>query len=311
MQSRSVIIGIHGLANKPPAEEKSNWWRAAITEGIRRNAATADANFDFDFVYWADLRYDAPLSDAENLEPYYVDPGMGTFPHHEGTDEEAGLTLADTVYRKLGWLEEKTGITILDDAILEYRLDDLWHYYDDAPFRDAARARLRAALDRHAGSRILLAAHSMGSIIAYDVMRILDREGSNLAIDHFVTVGSPLGLADVKLKIEAEHGDVRTPERLRRWTNLVDRDDIATVGADLSEDYAPNGRGVRAVDVPVINAYRRPDGSHNHHKSYGYLRTPEFSRAALEFLGRSDAARILLESIPTGPAPGPERAEHG
>jgi len=59
---------------------------------------------------------------------------------------------------------------------------------------------------------------------------------------------------------------------------------VATVGTDLGELYAPNPDGVRVVDCPVINAYRRPRGGRNPHKSYGYLRTPEFSRAVAAVL---------------------------
>src|SRR4051794_11052379 len=56
-----VVIGIHGLANKPPEEEKAKWWLAAIREGIERNCASVPAAFPFDFTYWASLRYAEPL----------------------------------------------------------------------------------------------------------------------------------------------------------------------------------------------------------------------------------------------------------
>ena len=58
----------------------------------------------------------------------------------------------------------------------------------------------------------------------------------------------------------------------------------AGLGDDLAALYAPNAAGVRVRDVPVINAYRRPDGAENRHKSYGYLRTPEFARVVAGFL---------------------------
>ena len=61
MKRPSVIIGIHGLANKPPVDEKTCWWKVAIAEGLARNEGLADAAFAFAFVYWADLRYDTPL----------------------------------------------------------------------------------------------------------------------------------------------------------------------------------------------------------------------------------------------------------
>ena len=83
MDGGRVVIGIHGLANKPPEEEKARWWKAAIREGLARNAAEPGRDFDFDFVYWADLRHETPLDDARNREPYYVAEGLGAFPRHD------------------------------------------------------------------------------------------------------------------------------------------------------------------------------------------------------------------------------------
>ncbi|WP_336488453.1 hypothetical protein [Methylobacterium nigriterrae] len=281
----SVIIGIHGLANKPPEEEKARWWRAAIAEGFARNAAAAAADFTFDFVYWADLRYDEPLAGGRNLEPYRAVDGVGAFPRFDPEADAGRTSLTGRLYRTLGRVESATGLTLLDDAILEYRLDDLWNYHKDRDFREAARSRLAACLARHRGRRILLAAHSMGAIIAYDCLRLLDRGGRGVRVEHLVTLGAPLGLVEVRQEIEAEHGQARMPDSARAWTNLSDPGDVATVAARLGEDFAPNSRGARALDVPVHNAYRRPDGAPNRHKSYGYLRTPEFSEIALAFLG--------------------------
>lgn len=288
------LIGIHGLANKPPAEEKARWWRCAVEEGIRRNLGTERPAFEFTFVYWADLRYPTPLDDDGNREPYRPDEGLGPFPEPEPERKGDDLSLVDRLYRSIDWMQEKTGLTPVDDAILEYRLDDLWGYYADRDFRDAVRARLRAVIERLPEGPVLLAAHSMGSLIAYDTLRLMERDGAGRPIAHLVSMGSPLGLSEIKLKIEAEHGDLAVPAGLERWTNLVDRQDIATVGDDLCDIYAANAAGVGAQDVAVENAYRRPDGSRNRHKSYGYLRTPPFSRAVAAHVGahaEAEAAR--------------------
>ena len=289
MQDRPLILGIHGLANKPPKEEKQAWWAAAIREGLRRNLGEDPRDLSFEFVYWADLRYDAPVSPERNREPYYPARGRGPFPSPDG--QPPGPTLTDRVYRALEWMQEKTGHLLVDDAFIEYRLDDLWGYYKDAAFRADARDRLRAVLERYQGRTLLLAAHSMGGLIAYDVLRLSERQGPRPRVAHFVTMGSPLGLAEIKHRITAEHGDVRVPTAVARWTHLGDRDDVATVGDDLGAAYAPNPDGVRVVDCQVINAYRRPRGGRNPHKSYGYLRTPEFSRIVADVLDGAGAAR--------------------
>ncbi|WP_232629341.1 thioesterase domain-containing protein [Methylobacterium sp. Leaf118] len=297
MQDRPVILGIHGLANKPPRDEKQKWWEAAIREGLARNLGhDPSERLRFDFVYWADLRYGEPVTAGRNREPYYPARGRGPFPSPEA-GPPPGPTLTDRVYRVLEWLQEKSGRLLVDDVFIEYRLDDLWGYYKDAAFRDAARERLRAALAQHAGRPLLLAAHSMGSLIAYDVLRLLEADGAPPRRLHLVTMGAPLGLAEVKHRIDQEHGGLRVPAAVARWTNLSDRDDVATVGAALDEAYGPNAAGVRPVEHRVINAYRRPRGGTNPHKSYGYLRTPQFSRAVAAFLADETAeARVEAEA---------------
>lgn len=281
---RTTLIGIHGLANKPPRDEKAAWWRAAILEGLARNRGAAPPDVPFTFVYWADLRYPEPLAGERNREPYSPVAGTGPFPSPADDPEQAAPTLTDRIYRGLSHLQEATGLTPVDDLILEHRLDDLWGYHEDAAFRDAARDRLLEALTAAADRDVLIAAHSMGGLIAYDVLRAAERDGTALPRCTLVTLGSPLALAELKLKLAAEHGDLRVPEAVTAWSNLMDRRDIATVGDDLAEIYPPNAAGVRVRDVPVINAYRRPDGTENRHKSYGYLRTPEFSQAVADFL---------------------------
>ena len=279
-----VVIGIHGLANKPPADEKTRWWKAALAEGLARNEGLADPEFSFEFVYWADLRYETPLSEDDNHEPYRPYDGEGPLP---AGDEAPVVTAKDVlapVYAGIERVEEATGVTLVDDVILEHRFDDLWHYHAETGFARDVRARLVERLQAFRDHRILLVAHSMGSVIAYDALRLLEREDPSLRVQHLVTAGSPLGLAKVKLKFEAEHGAIRVPNNVSAWTNLADGEDVVAIMGALGADYGQSDVGVRVVDRRVVNGYRRPDGEPNHHKSYGYLRTPEFSRVARDFV---------------------------
>jgi len=75
------------------------------------------------------------------------------------------------------------------------------------------------------------------------------------------------------------------PNNVAHWTNLADGNDIVAVTGALAGDFVPSDAGVEVVDHRVVNDYRRPTGKVNHHKSYGYLRTPEFSRIAAGFVG--------------------------
>ena len=60
-------------------------------------------------------------------------------------------------------------------------------------------SQLANALKKHRRKKILLIGHSMGSIIAYDV---LTQYATMVPVDTFVTIGSPLGIPVIKSKIE-------------------------------------------------------------------------------------------------------------
>ncbi|KQO60446.1 MULTISPECIES: hypothetical protein [unclassified Methylobacterium] len=297
MERDCVVIGIHGLANKPPADEKTRWWKAAIDEGLVRNEGIADPHFAFDFVYWADLRYDAPLSGDGNREPYRPYEGTGPLPRGETAPTLTTNAMLAPVYAGIDAVEEATGVTLVDDVILEHRFDDLWHYHAEQDFARRVRTRLIERLKAFGAHRIFLVAHSMGSVIAYDVLRMLERDEPSLRIDHLVTAASPLGLAKVKLKFEAEHDTLRVPNNVAAWTNLADGEDVVAIMGDLATDYSPNETGIRIDDRRVMNAYRRPGGEPNHHKSYGYLRTPEFSAIVSNFVSREQRPVRSAESI--------------
>jgi hypothetical protein len=121
----------------------------------------------------------------------------------------------------------------------------------------------------------MLIAHSMGSIVAYEVLRDCEHAVPGLEVAHFVTVGSPLGLAEVE---EVVSGPMRVPDCVARWSNFADpRDQVARWDTFLSENFEASRKGVVIVDHLVINGYLSPTGKPNPHKIYGYLRTPEVS----------------------------------
>lgn len=272
----SVVIGIHGLSNKPSAKDLADWWEKAMREGLEKNKAQTDVELSFRSVYWADVLYDQVDSNPDAYHP--AEEGELKRYKENWTDvvrekiRDAGGDALDAFKR---WF----GIDKTADYVLEKKLPDLSRYYEEAPIRDELRGRLRREIEKHAGKRILLIAHSMGSIIAYDVLRELGKEQPDFPIEHFLTIGSPLGLPHVKMKIMEESFPVRTPTIVRRWSNQADRRDPVAVDLHLADDFGPNAAEVCVQDDLVLN-----DWGGINHKSYGYLRTPEFSDLLDDFL---------------------------
>jgi hypothetical protein len=282
--STNLIIGIHGLNNKPAPDILRDWWTAAIDEGIARNCEGQRVDLDLELAYWADLMYPAPAAPAEQAEPYVAAGGSGPLPR-------AGMSIrrvAETRFKEgVGKVLEKVlGAPVAADAVrdaVEARVPDLHRYKHHRAAQDAIRERLREPLRAaHAkGRQIMLIAHSMGTIVAYDVLRAADRGLPGLQIAHFVTLGSPLGLTEIK---EIVARPLRVPECVARWSNFADpRDYAARWDTRLSNDYRANGAGVTVSDHLVINAYLSPSGKPNPHKIYGYLRTPEVSEVIASF----------------------------
>lgn len=305
MPSDNVIIGIHGLANKPPEDVLKNYWAKSIAEGLKKNAGV-EAEFDFELVYWAKLLYSASMHENKdfdfdplyNSQPY-IEAGDGELKEYRaGFRDYVASAARGVVGLTVDGLKKHFGVNSLADWLIGRLAKDLAFYYSDREISDGAggrgttrnvlRENLQKSLEQVKGRRVMLVAHSMGTIVAFDTLNVLADSG--IEISHFVTIGSPLGLPHVKGKILSEFGDaaVTTPQIVKdSWVNFADRRDPVAADTRLKDDYGPNSSGVRVVDDLVLNDYHiETDGEdkENAHKSYGYLRTPEFSKHLRSFL---------------------------
>ena len=84
------------------------------------------------------------------------------------------------------------------------------------------------------------------------------------------------------------------PGVTNKWYNLADIMDKVALNYKLSDDFIQNIAGVAPEDFLVINNFET-DGVKNPHKSFGYLRTPEFSEILNDFIG--DEKRNLAQKV--------------
>lgn len=229
-------------------------------------------------AYYANIHYvEGPLSDEENNEPYREAEKGAIKPYKEGILDRIRDIAGNWLDTPLDWLEEHSHFfSALGRAISKKLLKDLGEYYSNKEIRSKVSDQLKQLLLEHKDDEIILISHSMGTIVAYDVLRELgrNREYPGFILEHFITMGSPLGLTVVKGNALGEHKKLRTPSCVRgSWVNFSDPDDDVCLDSHLSDDYDPNSFAIPVKDVLVCNDYPG-----NEHKSYGYLRTPEFSR---------------------------------
>ena len=303
------ITVIHGLSNKPEKETLAGWYEAAIREGLAKNCGVRDAEFDLVMCYWADLLYKNTQHQDKNFDfdsLYNNQPYVEARPGALKEYKQSWLDTARASVTEVGGAvaENVRGYVGLDSLmgwIVERTMRDLDFYYDrnrrilgrDGQPKEARRVlmdELTNTLLPLKDERIMLIAHSMGTIISYDVLRDIGRRDRTFAVPHFVPIGSPLGMPHVKANIHRERSystiPVRTPTVVtERWVNYADRSDPVAIDTHLRDDFGPNDAGKQVEDDMVLNDYLSPSGEKSAHKSYGYLRTPELSRHVKDFLG--------------------------
>ena len=315
---RKVIIGIHGLGNKPPKYLLQKWWKDAMIEGL--NSSGFKKNLpDFELVYWADILYDKPLNrwEKDKDNPYYLDEPYIKAPEiiidKKHPFQEKIIGFISNQLNKIFLNEDKSlNYSFITDAILEKYFRDLEVYYMEeckdenkvnCRARDLIQERLVQYITKYNNNDIMIIAHSMGSIITFDVLNFLIPEAR---INTLVTIGSPLGLPIVVSKIAAEQKKklkgksiMATPPGVTsNWFNFADIMDHVAINYKLADDFRENVRGILPTDFLVNNNYEI-NGEINHHKSFGYLRTPEFSKILSDFIAdeKLNAGQKVLKTV--------------
>ncbi|NVO60942.1 hypothetical protein [Photobacterium damselae] len=274
---RKRYIAIHGRSNKPPTHILEDSWLRAINDDRKQVNQPLINKSQFSMAYYADVFYQQPL--YFDPEPYLPDMPSNHSPIPLAVDEDHLSEMMEQnkwrldnrffepllsefgVYRALNYLSK---------PLLRYWLTDVYRYFHDPAFALEIEKPLIRLLQGYRHHSITLISHSLGTVIAYNVLQKLSaqRTTQDITIDKWITLGSPLGLASVKAQLKRNmQGSLSVPDNVSAWHNYSDKRDIVCIDGDLADDFARNNAGVRVRDFQVVNAYPG-----NPHKSYGYLR---------------------------------------
>ncbi len=292
------ILFVPGKNPKPPAvAHRAQLWRCLL-RGVEQADADAAADLRthagcFDLVAWNQLYYDAfkPLA-AEDLR--WIDVLLGKS-GPSGADRREALSWR----YKTAWLSYTLGdyfpflIDLIPDPAVKSTIQETARYFENtggigAQIRELVKAPLRAAFA--AGERVLLIAHSMGSVIAFDALWELSREEGNPGrVDLLLTLGSPLGMRFVQKRLRNTGvADARRyPANVRRWLNVAAEGDLTALDTHLADDFAAmRGPGltesIADAHAGVFNYFRDGKGL-NVHRSYGYLVNPRVGGVIAEW----------------------------
>ena len=155
-------------------------------------------------------------------------------------------------------------------ALVKRTFKDVYAYFFGG-FKQGMRQVVRDAL-RDLDGPVIVIGHSLGSIIAYDVLR--EQGSSSLDVSLFVTVGSPLGVTEVQDLVERP---LVAPGPVTAWRNASDARDLVAMDHTIRPEYAPVEK---CTDFYVVN------DSATHHGIREYLRAVPVRQPILELFQR-------------------------
>lgn len=281
------ILYVPGIRAKPLPDLHHQVLLRCVIEGVRRadplTAEALSATPDcLRLVPWGHLFYPEYRDlgvDAAGIDGLLADP----MPLRATIGEVYGARrrLARLLHHlgdRAPWL-----ISCLADADTRINIRDSMRYFENHDgVADRIRALLAAELQRSwsAGDRVLLMAHSLGSVIAWDTLWTLghsaQRRDASAGIDMFLTLGSPLGTRFVRRRLlgAGAGGAGRYPQGIHRWRNLAALGDLTALGHRFADDYAEMlqlGLVEEITDqTDLVNPFRGQEGL-NVHKCYGYF----------------------------------------
>jgi hypothetical protein len=278
-----LILYIPGLLPKPEPQPHRDALFRCLLAGLRRNdekvALDIASNLHcFDIVSWTYDFYRQHRDIGLDLD------AIETVIRQQAATAEDITEAAAWQRRMARWVFSIADIMPfliphIANERLELHLRDLRRYQlNDNDIAEHTRQMLKIPLRAAAesGRPVLLLAHSMGSVIAWDSLWQMSRhDGDDVDVDLLLTMGSPLGQRFVQRRLQGYHeaGDVRCPKGINRWINLAAAGDLTAVDPVLADDFAHMvGCGlVSSIEDHEVHNYFRLDGVLNVHAEYGYL----------------------------------------
>lgn len=253
----SRVVLVHGIAQQYRGPE-SIWATCApaLRDGVRFAGSVLDPG-DVSVAFYGDLfgprgarSPDLPDYDASDVDHPFERELLHAW---WLTVAESGHTRARTpqwTQRAVYALSGSRYFGGLTERALVGSLKQVRWYLTDEDIRRRVRARL---LDTITADTMVVLAHSLGSVVAYESLSA--EPGTPISM--LITLGSPLGMPKLifdRLEPAPTGGRGHWPGRTRQWTNIADRGDIVANPQALAPLF---GAGV--VDVAVHNGAKAHD----------------------------------------------------
>lgn len=274
-----------GKNPKPPAEAHTVLLKMTLLEGVKRAdlslVETLNQDMDFQLIAWNALYYDEVKDISRDL--LWIDNLINT---HGPSDDD--IKQANHWHKKLvrlmySFTDLFPRLLRLMPRDIRENAEELNRYFNNtANVACDIRALLKDVIihAQEQGNEILIIAHSMGSVIAYDTLWELSHEKSNHGKVDLLTIGSPLGMRYVQTRLQGHRdtGNKRYPANIRHWYNLSSVGDVVAVDREFHDDFAEMLKFGLVESIEdhcdgIYNYFHNEEGL-NCHRSYGYLVNP-------------------------------------
>ncbi|HEY4305015.1 MAG TPA: hypothetical protein VGM82_11140 [Gemmatimonadaceae bacterium] len=232
-RGRPVILLVHGrgLQDRDSVATRKQWLDALRSGLTTVTRAPSIEDNDVRVVWYADV-----------LDPRSTD----------GCDYAPGDTRARRDAKTDAQLKQVVGIAgglinLISSLADDSSAKEIRSFSADAAFlgdvrkRCASEARLATAIDRaqKEGRPVILVAHSLGALVAYDY---LSSRSDTSAVQELVTIGSMAGSPDLRrLVIGGDSTDAfSVPPSVKQWTNIRNAGDELAVPLTIGHDIVTN-----------------------------------------------------------------------
>ncbi|MEU7576763.1 hypothetical protein AB0B50_04070 [Streptomyces sp. NPDC041068] len=278
------IVGIHGIWQAKMSQSRlTGEWRKAIHRGLDGVGELHDCGPALDVPHWSSLLArgadrlgagDDPFDAAVPLREEEVEFASGALEEILGPDDVARSQ--ELSVQTLGlpqlWPSRLTRLVMAYDrrfsrgggALFVKAMREVRYYLYEPDLADQVQGLVA---DSFGAATSVVLGHSLGSVIAYDLLSRGKTPLTQLAgVRTLVTCGSPLGIPSVRRGLGITEGEaLKLPSEIR-WINVFDPSDFITGGGGLNAAPA-------VVDAEVDNGIGDP------HSALRYLRTVPVARA--------------------------------
>lgn len=285
--SRKLLL-IHGRAQqRKNSKALKQEWISSFREGLRKSGLDLPIEEeDIRFPYYGDtleqLSAGSDPADAARVivrgpeseaEKEFMRDVLAEVKAEAGiTDEEVLAELGPEVLDRgpLNWGWVQGILKVIDrkvpfgsGASVALATKDVFDYLTKPAIRETINNGVRSAI--HAGESTVVVSHSLGTLVAYNVLREAG-PGGGLKVPLFVTVGSPLGVSRIRRSV----APTTFPPSVGSWFNAMDERDVVALYPLQPPHFQVNPAIINKTDVN--------NHTENRHGISGYLNDKEVAK---------------------------------